>query len=399
MDKFRNIVLVTYDCARADVIWNMKNTTFASLSDSGCQFRNAISSSPLTPVSHATIFSGLFPFNHGLRRLFREPLGTEVPTLAETLSDAGFFTAALVSCPGLVKWYGHSRGFQHYDDWLPPLPDGSDPLSVPDVKLRGLALKRADQVAERAKKLIPRLKSHQKWFMFLHFFDAHWPYEPPVVLADQQNPYEGELRYADAHFEIIVDGLKDAGLFDETLFVILGDHGEDLAGWYPNDKAGPNNLHPEEEGHGCCLYQQTQHVPLMFSNSAFEKRKVETPVGLVDVAPTIAALAGTKLPTPIDGIDLSKTIRSGSQPTSRIMYAETMHPREMHENTGAFPEISNSQCIWLNKDQKVIRWFDRSPEFLKYDLITDPLEQSPVQANASDIAMFDWPDQCGGQNE
>ncbi|MDJ0824147.1 MAG: sulfatase [Rhodobacter sp.] len=396
MSDIRNVILVTYDCARADVVWDFQNTTFSELASHGCQFRRAISSSPMTPVSHATIFTGLQPYNHGLRRLFREPLPETVPTLAEALSEQGFFTAALVSCPGLMKWYGHCRGFQHYDDWLPPLPDGSDPLSVPDVKLRGLALKRANQVSERAIDLIPGLKDKDRWFMFLHFFDAHWPYEPPETSDRQANPYEGELLFADKHLGRIVQCLKDHDAFDDTLIVILGDHGEDLAGWYPNDKSGAENLHPEEEGHGCCLYQQTQHVPLMFSHASIAERSIETQVGLIDVAPTIAGMLGADFRGQPDGVDLSGTIRTGAEPPERVLYAETMHPREIQENTGKFPEIVNSQCIWLDPQRKIMRWIGKSPEYVMFDLSADPLETNPLPAPDDLIARYTWPEERVG---
>ena len=86
----------------------------------------------------------------------------------------------LFPCPGMNKWYGFSKGFDHYDDEIPRLADGSDPLETVDVKKRGTALKRAEVVVERALNWIDKKRSPDKpFFLFLHFFDAHWPYKAP----------------------------------------------------------------------------------------------------------------------------------------------------------------------------------------------------------------------------
>lgn len=374
----KRILLVSYDCVRADVAYLPDMAGVTALAAAGVRFTFAVSSAPLTPVSHATVFTGLQPGGHKLRHLFRERLDPKVDTLAAALRRAGFLTAGIVSCPGLNRWYGFDRGFDHYDDWLPPLPSGEDALSLKDVKYRGLALKRADLVVERAKEWLGRRGHDDRWFLFVHFFDAHWPYDPPTAYGAPQNPYEGEVRYTDRHFQQLLGWLEARGWLADTLIVLFGDHGEDLAGWYPNDKSGNTGPHPEEEGHGCLLFQQTQHVPLIVSHPGFTPHDVDDPVGLVDVFPTIAALTGLAPLRSTHGVDLSPALKGTAAVSRPPLYAETLYPRELVENTGTFPAIENLQAFWLDRTRKIIMPYGCPDRALAYDLTADPLEQRPT---------------------
>jgi len=148
----KNLILISLDTVRADVAYSGKFKAINFLRNQGVSFLNTVSSSPLTPVSHATVLTGLQPYNHGMRHLFKEKLKQNTITLASILQKKGYKTGAIVSCPGMNKWYGFSKGFDHYDDEIPRLADGSDPLKTVDVKKRGTALKRAELVIERANK-------------------------------------------------------------------------------------------------------------------------------------------------------------------------------------------------------------------------------------------------------
>lgn len=371
-----NLLLVTFDCARADVFEKLHLPSIERLQQHSSTFLKAYSCAPLTPISHASILSGLLPENHGLRNLFRSPLPENVKTFPEILSDCGWRTAAIVSCPGLSSWYKMDRGFDHYDDWVPTLPDGQDGLSVNDVKLRGLALKRADMVVDRSIEWLRHNHDKGAWFLFSHFFDAHWPYEPPELNKQAKNGYEGEILFAEKHFQRLLDFMEDLGQLDDTLIVIEADHGEDLSGWYENDKSGEGNTHPEEEGHGCCLYEQTQRVPLIFAHPSFSKRIHSHPVSLIDIAPTVLSILGAD-DLVCDGIDLSQNIIGDSFIPERTIYAETRYPRELVDNTGKYSHIANLQCAWLNTRKKVIR-IEKDPyEFIEFDLSKDPNEMKP----------------------
>ncbi|WP_445398150.1 sulfatase [Streptomyces sp. LE64] len=372
----RNVLLVSLDTVRADVAYSGKMAGIEALRARGVTFRQAISSSPLTPISHASVFTGRQPAGHGIRHLLRERLAPGVTTLAERLRAAGYATGAVVSCPGLNRWYGLDRGFDFYDDEIPRLPDGTDPLTVSDVKMRGLALKRAPLVAERAADWVAsRSREQRPFFLFAHFFDAHWPYEPPEdVGADVANPYEGEVAYSDHYLQRLLSRIEESGHpLDETLVVLFSDHGEDLAGWYPNDHSGELG-HPYEEGHGCLLFDTTQHVPLVVCGPGLPAgSEVTGQVRLVDIAPTVLDLLG--LPgVEADGASLVEHLTTGAG-TSRPAYCETYYPEE-RRRSGEYPDLLPLKAVRLSPDgdrRKVI-WQVGGEAVEVYDLLADPHE-------------------------
>lgn len=370
-----NVLLISLDTVRADVAYAGTMPGVEELRRRGVTFRQAVSSCPLTPVSHATVFTGLQPPSHGIRHLLREQLRADVPTLAECLGQAGYTTGAVVSCPGLNKWYGIDRGFDFYDDEIPLLPDGRDPLTVGDVKMRGMALKRAPLVVVRSLEWLA--EAREPFFFFAHFFDAHWPYEPPEdVGVPVANPYEGEVAYTDAYLQVMLRGIEEAGHdLDSMIIVCFSDHGEDLAGWYPNDHAGDRG-HPYEEGHGCLLFDATQHVPLIVRAPGVPAGKqVTEQVRLVDIMPTVLDLLG--LPTPAcDGKSLTEFF--GDTPgTSRVAYSETYFPEER----SGYPGLRPLHAVRLDGRQKII-WRADGGGVEHYDLKADPCEQQGTALTA-----------------
>lgn len=369
-----NVLFISLDTVRADVAYSGRLPGVEALRRAGTTFRQAISSCPLTPISHATVFTGLQPPRHGIRHLLREQLRTDVPTLAERLGDEGYSTAAVVSCPGLNSWYGINRGFGFYDDEIPLLPDGRNPLTVNDVKLRGLALKRAPLVVERAINWLDQ-QPPEPFFLFAHFFDAHWPYEPPEDFdPGAANPYEGEVAYSDHYLQRLLDRL--AGLERPLLVVCFSDHGEDLAGWYPNDHAG-DPRYGYEEGHGCLLFDATQHVPLIIGGPGVPAgREVDQQVRLVDIMPTVLDLLGLA-PSDSDGASLAEFF-ARDEVASRPAYSETHFPEELQTPpVGArlTPLASVRTEDGKESCRKVI-WEFGGGRVEVYDLSADPLEKN-----------------------
>lgn len=369
-----NILFVSLDTVRADVAYSGKMPGIEGLRRRGVTFLQAVSSCPLTPVSHATVFTGLQPPNHGVRHLFREQLRADVPTLAGLLREAGYATGAVVSCPGLNTWYGINRGFDFYDDEIPPLPDGRDPLTVGDVKLRGLALKRAPLVVERATQWLEGQQS--PFFLFAHFFDAHWPYEPPEdVNPAVANPYEGEVAYSDHYLQVLLRRIEEMGHdLSSTIVVCFSDHGEDLGGWYPNDHAGDRG-HPYEEGHGCLLFDATQHVPLIVAGPGLPAgMEVDSQVRLVDIMSTVLTMLEMPVPAS-DGESLTEFFVDGSG-RSRPAYSETFFPEEKRVSSG-YSHLQALASVRLDDDKghrtKTI-WEHGGPGVEVYDLVADPTE-------------------------
>jgi arylsulfatase len=370
-----NLILVSYDSVRADVAFSGKFPAIERLRAQGTTFRNCVASAPLTPVSHTSIMTGLQPFHHGVRHLFRESLRPGTPTLAVALGKAGFSTSAVVSCPGLSRWYGIDSGFGRYDDEIPRLPDGTDPLQTVDVKLRGTALKRASLVVERARGMLAR-EGDRPFFHFVHFFDAHWPYNPPdrPFAYAVANDYEAEIAYLDHHFNALLDWLEQSGKREDTLIVLFGDHGEDLDGLYPNDKGGEANGHPEEMGHGCLLYDQTIMVPLIFSHPSFPRRELREQVRLIDVMPTCLELLGVELRHQVDGVSLADAVMGRVGVRDLVGYSETHYPREQVEASGgSFGWTRDKKSLRFGNRYKVIIHLG-SDEMEAYDLLEDPNE-------------------------
>ena len=372
-----NLLLISLDTLRADVAFSGMLRGFESLCSRGTVFCNTVASAPITPISHASVFTGLQPYDHGIRHLFREQLQSPVPTLAELMSAHGYTTGAVTSCSGLKQWYGMDVGFSHYDDEIPRFADGSDPLETADVKLRGTVLKRAPLVVERGLEWLEE-NHRQPFFLFLHFFDTHWPYEPPEWFApDNANPYEGEACYVDHYLGKLFEQVEKWGLFENTLIVIFSDHGEDLGGWYANDHAGEKLGHPEEEGHGCLLFDATQVVPLLFIAPDLVPvgRRVETQVRLVDILPTVGDLLGLDDPHPRAGETL-RGLFSGTEP-HRVAYCETYYREEQSQSEHGVPGLGPWRGLRIDNRLKVILDVN-SQELRLYDLESDPNEQNPT---------------------
>lgn len=370
----KNLILVSLDTVRADIAYNGKFKTIEKLRKEGVTFLNSISSSPFTPASHATVFTGLQPYNHGIRHLFKEKLNPTVKTLAQVLKSNGYETGAIVSCPGMNKWYGFSKGFDHYDDEIPKLADGSDPLLTVDVKKRGTALKRANLVVDRAYAWL-RGKKDKKHFLFMHFFDAHWPYEAPEKYGGS-NPYEEEVAFTDHYLGNFIARLEREKLLDNTTIVFFSDHGEDLEGMYPNDKGGKKLGHPEEFGHGCLLYDQTQKVVSIIKDRDLPRNvNIEQQVRLVDMFPTILDLLNIKNENLLlDGESLTPVVRDGKN-LQLLGYSETFYPEEQTRATGKFKKTRNKISLRVANKYKYI--FNlRSNKMELYDLEKDTNEMN-----------------------
>ena len=365
----KNLLLISLDTLRADVAYSGKFPFFNQFLKTGVTFLNTISSAPITPISHATVFTGLQPYNHGMRHLFREKVKKSTPLMADILKKKGYETGAVVSCPGLNKWYGFNKGFNFYEDSIPRLADGTDPLETVDVQKRGTALKRANLVVEKS---YDWLANHydKSFFLFMHFFDAHWPYEAPEIFGGD-NVYEQEVAYSLHYLEEFLTKVESNGWLDNTCIVIFSDHGEDLEGMYSNDKGGEKLGHPEESGHGCLLYDQTQKVILFIRDSTLPTGiQMSQQVRLVDILPTVLQLLGIKAEKYVfDGTSLVPII-NGERLELPPAYSETFYPQEQFEATGQHGHANNKISLRVDNRYKLIFHLN-SGEIECYDLARD----------------------------
>lgn len=305
-------------------------------------------------------------------------------TVAEQLRDVGYRCGAIVAAPPLDHWFGLDRGFEHYDDEVPPIGAGG-----------GKAIKPANAVVDRALAWLQEGPQEQPVFLFVHFFDAHWPYDPPARWRGRHaHLYEDEVGRVDHELGRLLRELERGGRDPANrCLVVFGDHGEDLAGHYANDHAGPD--HPEERGHGCLLFDGTQHVPLWVRWPGVPASAVRAQVSLVDIAPTLLAAGGAPAP-PGDGRDLSAWLDDPGSAGAPV-YCETYFREELRDIGGA-ASLSPLVAVRIPDRFKIIRE-TATATLAVYDLQADPEERGPLSASvlsdadrraASVVGRWSW---------
>lgn len=343
------IVLITIDTLRADRVGAYGDPAaqtphLDAVASGGVRFENAISPTPLTLPSHASLHTGLDPPFHGARHngVFRVDVGAT--TLAERMAEAGFPGAAFVAAVVLDRRLGLARGFTHYDD--------SMELWGPSDGVRAVAERRGDIVVDSA--LAWLAEAPERFFLWVHLYDPHAPYEPPSPFDDRfsHDPYAGEIAFADAQVGRLLSALAARWPDDSTLVAITSDHGESL---------GEHG----EQTHSYSLYDATQRVPLLIRGPGIPRgRVVRGQVGLVDVAPTLLGAAGAEPLENTSGRDLAVRWLAphGADPVSHPVYLETLAPQL---------DMRWSPLLGL-RDGKFK--YVRAPRPELYDLEADPLE-------------------------
>lgn len=298
------VVLISIDTLRADHLpaygyAKVATPAIDALRRDGILFTAAYSHVPLTLPSHATLLTGLLPFENGVRDNAGFRLAPGSSTIATVLRGRGFATGAAVSSFVLRRDRGLDAGFDLYDDTV-----------------GGPARERAGVETVRALTAWARGAGSRPLFLFAHLYEPHAPYAPPEPYrsAYRSAPYDGEIAAADAAVGELVGFLRGAGLYDRAAIVLLSDHGEGLG------------QHGEDE-HGVFLYREDVRVPLIVKLPGAERRgtTVDAPAGLTDVLPTIAEIAGAAVPAKAHGVSLLALAR-GASPT-RDIYSETLYPR------------------------------------------------------------------------
>lgn len=259
----------------------------------------AFSQGPQTLVAHASLFTGLLPPHHGVRDNIGYVLPEAHPTLASALKASGYATGASVSSYVLRRSTSIGRGFDFFDD----------SLDFQNARVKTLAERDGDRARQSLEQWISQ-QSGRKLFGFLHLYEPHAPYEAPAQFAKSSNRYDNEISYADAIVGRFIATLKERGLYDDALIILLSDHGEGLGD------------HGEDE-HGVFLYREAIQVPLMVKLPRADRagETYAAPVGLMDVMPAVLSQAGIAQPKS-DGRSLLDAPEPG-----RSIYAETWFPR------------------------------------------------------------------------
>jgi arylsulfatase A-like enzyme/Flp pilus assembly protein TadD len=270
---------VTIDTLRADRVGcygasGAETATLDRLAATGVRFAEARSHVPLTLPSHATILTGVLPPRTGVRGNGLFSLAPKIPTLAEVLGARGYRTGAVVSSVVLDRIAGLDRGFLVYDD---------NQRVGPKTQFNWLE-RGASQVVDAAEQVVRGLPAGPL-FLWLHFYDPHTPWVPPNPYRDRfaGHGYEGEIAFVDASIAKAIEVVRRR-TGDDLVVAVVADHGESLG------------EHGENQ-HGYTLHRGVLRVPLILAGPGLPAgRVVDEPVGLVDLAPTLAGLGGALLP-------------------------------------------------------------------------------------------------------
>ena len=269
-----NLVLLTLDTTRADRLGSYghrgaRTPVLDRLAARGVRYANAWAPTPLTLPSHATLLTGLLPPEHGLRDNGIAVLPAKLPTLATVLAARGYATGAFVSSRVLDARFGLGRGFAVYDDRM----------AAERVGEYGYPERSAAAVTNAAVKWLAGLGGARPFFLWVHYYDPHAPYEPLPEFA-HMNPYDAELAAVDREIGRLLAALPggDRG----HVVAAVGDHGESL---------GEHG----ERTHGLFLYRSALEVPLIVAvPGASGASAVERPVATQDLAGHLLDLLGVE---------------------------------------------------------------------------------------------------------
>jgi arylsulfatase A-like enzyme/Flp pilus assembly protein TadD len=349
------VVLISVDTLRADHLpaygyRNVETPHLDALRKDSVLFENAYSHVPLTLPSHASLFTGLLPPQHGVRDNLGYALSSGPTTLAAYMKSKGYATGGAVSSIVLSHVTGVNRGFDFYEDTVEPDRTGQ---TLSRVQRHG------DETAALLTDWIgPRADS--PFLAFLHIFEPHTPYEPPEPYKSRYAlAYDGEIARSDEIVGGFLRYLKDQEIYDRALIVFFSDHGEGL------------DDHGEDE-HGVLLYREAIHVPLLvkFPNSRRAGESVGEAVGLTDIFPTVAEVAGLPAPPGLAGKSLTTTLAggAGSKTEERRVYGETLYPR-LHLGWSDLASLIDRKNQYIE-----------SPRPELYDLVADPGEKNDLSA-------------------
>jgi arylsulfatase A-like enzyme len=398
-----NLVLVSLDTTRRDHLsvygyWRKTTPRLERFAEEGVLFSLAYAASSTTGPSHASLFTSLHPISHGVVKNGRV-LRPVFVTLAERLHDAGWITGGVTGSYVLDARFGFAQGFGSWDDEFDPafatvrgeVWEEGDRVEVFD--------RTADETTRRALAWLDRVRTEQRpFFLFVHYFDPHAPWVPPAEFARRFPPaddpksgnrglvarYDAEIAFTDDQLGALLDGLEERGLAGNTLVAITADHGEGL-------------MQHGQLGHGAQIYEEQVRVPLLlrWPGRLPAGRVVAGAVSLVDLTPTLLALAGVAPApgAPMQGRSLVEVLegRREVDPEGPIFLFRRHFEPGMHDGIS----VAGEQYAVRRGRWKLILAPEEKTRQL-FDLQRDPGERSdltagePERAAALEREIADW---------
>ncbi len=292
----RDLILVTVDTLRFDATGfsgsgKVATPVMDALARSGRVFDDAHAHSVVTLPSHATILSGRYPYEHGVRDNAGFVFPEDIPTLATILAAGGYATGAFVSAFPLDRRFGLDRGFAVYDDEY----EGYGTSAFTFAERPGAATVARALDWWRSEEGRPR-------FVWVHLFTPHFPYAPEEPYASRyaDAPYYGDVAMTDAQLAPLLQPLIDGQDGSKAIVVLTSDHGESL---------GEHG----EQTHGLFAYEATLRVPLVvWAPGAVEPGVDDGPARHVDLLPTLLELLALPIPESLPGRTLFSDRHPGS---------------------------------------------------------------------------------------
>ncbi|MFL6307525.1 MAG: sulfatase [Candidatus Sulfotelmatobacter sp.] len=409
-----NVLIYLIDTLRADhssLYGYKRNTTpfLKQLGSSGLVFEDCQTQATWTKPSTASLMTSLYSFTHGIIN-DADTIPSASTTIADQLRAGGYVTASIVTNPFAGRTTGLQRGFDYMDEYPVVLRNRTD------------AIDRGTDSAALNKVVFPWLERHRNepFFLYAHATDPHAPYRPPQGFEEKfANPaetadfnrdymklrtereygggtvvnragcvkagidpdrfihraidrYDGEILHNDHSLELLVNKLKQLGILDNTLIIVVSDHGEEFwdHGW---------------TAHGHSLYQELTHGVFVMWNPKLlpTPRRIAEPVQLIDVMPTVLDLVGLKIPVMVEGQSLAPLLRGKAfQRKNPVMSSRFAHPdalpdgpvRENRTDTFAFVD-AKWKLIYRDKAAKI-----GMNKVELYDRIADRAEQKNIAA-------------------
>jgi arylsulfatase A-like enzyme len=370
----------------------------ASLARPGVVMERAYSQAPWTIPAMVGLLTGRWPGEVMGRTVGELGIPAGTPSLAASLQALGYETAAFVGNPTLDERIGFAQGFDRYYR----LDGGPKPQWA-----------RADHLTRMARQWLRARRAGLPFFLYVHYVEPHDPYDSPelvggrspyfpgyrgtvggewpqglmlgkIQLLDAANDvrhlaalYDSEVHWMDRWLGALLAGFDEATHAD-TLFVFTADHGEELfdhGGWK----------------HGRTMYEEQLRVPLVFrwDGKLPAGGRVDVPVRLIDVAPTMLAAAGAPAPPSWQGEDLLPLLRAGAPPGSARRPAFASHyldgPRRVAAVLGRWKlALFDREARIAPRNDYESRLYRREmarlPRLQLFDVVADPRERRDVAA-------------------
>jgi len=393
-----NVLLITLDTTRADRLgcYGYQRPTSPNLDKlaaEAARFDLAIAQAAVTPVSHASIFTGLDPYRHGLRVLhgvIENRLEADQVTLAEVWKQSGGETAAFISAFPAGSSFGLDQGFDSFDEDFPN-SDGTGLKSEKGTVNTGASQRGAEKTSDAAIRWLESRSDEKSFFAWLHYFDPHdFEHLPPLQWANEniskfkrsesepfhelQAMYDTEVLFMDEQIGRVFQTLRELELWENTIVVVVADHGEGLGDhdWW---------------SHGI-LYQEQIRVPLIVRTPGVAKgAQIGALVRTTDLMPTILEVAGVDSNSwpAMDGESLTGLLQGTVETTQRQAYSDSVNMM-IYARSDNKKDRKMDKLYCLMDGQYKLIYHQLEPENIEfYNLQTDPRE-------LNNLATYDPPE-------